>query len=190
MSSFWDQGPSKNIRFLLFAVIGCGIPLLIVGPFLSMAMKSSGGQLEGRYDSICLSRLGQIGKAMTLYTGDFDNRYPPAGAWIDATWSYILEKDPKETTENPYQCPTIAKMRTGEFGYSMNDRFGSQPFDDSGDEWTSEPLVFDSDELGRNSHATIGSLCLPPRHDEHKSNNGLYPNLTAKRIPKQEETKK
>lgn len=175
--SFWDEGPSKNVRIAIFVGLGCGLPLLIAGPLMTMTIKASNNTMDSRFDSICMSRLNKIGKAMSMYEAANDQTLPNADRWIDATWSYIMPRDPADTTENFYQCPTIARQRTGEFGYSMNDLYSGKKDVKEG----AEPLIFDSDEVGRNAHATIGSLCLPPRHNNHKQNNGLFPDLTVRR---------
>ncbi len=182
--SFWDEGPSKTVRTLIFVCIGCVLPSVVLGPLFAAVLTVSEEQTDGRYGSICLSRLRVIGQAMSMYGEDNDGRFPIAKSWIDSTFHYILKDDPKNVTENPYQCPTISKKRVGDYGYSMNIIYSSEElvkFKETGH--TAEPLIFDADEVGRNAHSTLKSLSLPPRHGEGKINNSLYPDLSAKTAP-------
>lgn len=182
--SFWDEGPSKTVRILIFVGIGCVLPGVFLGPLFSAVLAASKEQTDGRYGSICLSRLRIIGQAMSMYGEDNDGRFPIANSWIDSTFHYVLKEDPKNVTENPYQCPTISKKRVGDYGYSMNIIYSREElvkFKETGH--TAEPLIFDADEVGRNAHSTIKSLSLPPRHGEGKINNALYPDLSAKTAP-------
>lgn len=175
--SFWHEGPSEKVKWILFAGIGFGLPLLIVGPLFGLAYRASNTTMEKRFGSICLSRLNTIGKAFELYAADNDGALPPAARWTDATWPYVLKKDPAELTEHAYQCPSIAKLRSGEYGYAMNEELGGRKSDAG-----TVPLVFDADLLGRNAHGSLEHLALPPRHKEHTENNALLSNLTARPI--------
>lgn len=176
--SFWYEGPSEKVRWLLFLGVGFVLPLLMLGPLFSAAYRASNSTMDSRFGSICITRLNRIGKAFEMYSADFDQSYPLAESWIDETWGYVLDSDPSELTEHTYQCPTIAKLRNGDFGYAMNEAFSGAKRSTN----ESAPLVFDADLVGRNAHGTPQDLSLPKRHGDHKENNALFPNLIAKPI--------
>lgn len=73
-------------------------------------------------ESVCLSRIQQLGRALQMYQQDHDERFPPADAWSDALAPLLPKPVAAVTmtsaqTASPFDCPLVG---AGEGGYSMN----------------------------------------------------------------------
>jgi hypothetical protein len=107
----------------------------------------------------CQSNLKQLGLGLELYAQDWDGYLPSAALWMDAIYPY-------ERGWSVFHCPAVAKSPPTASGYAFNSSLSQQSLSKLKSPGT-VPMVYDSDDLSRNAHATgrIG-LCAPPRHPE------------------------
>lgn len=155
--SVWNRGPEAKVKWLIFLAILCIVPFIFMGPLLSWTVEASKRRMDQRYSEICISRLRQVGQGMAQYAADSDGLLPPADRWMDVTWKYVMKDDPSQITESAFQCPSVSKARTGEFGFAMGTALSGKPLAGaSGD------LAFDSKDVSRNARG--GESDLDYRH--------------------------
>lgn len=147
----------------------CCLPLIIAYFVLAASSGALQGLGEGREAALCKARLGKLAAALNAYAADNDGKYPPGEIWVDASWRYAAKKDPVNESESVFRCPSISKLRTGEYGYAM--------FKDEVAKLRAEPeaagsrvLVFDAEVKDRNSLCGFEALPIPPRHNSAREN--------------------
>ena len=133
-----------------------------------------GNAREEQTASRCMDRLRKLGQAFNAYAADNDGLYPPAPIWVDALVKYAAKKDPEEQSESVFRCPVISAMRTGEYGYAMNDTLSRIKKGAA-----NLPLIFDSDLMKRNAHSGLESLPNPPRHRNARENFAVFEDGTV-----------
>ncbi|MFQ3588225.1 MAG: hypothetical protein SNJ74_06570 [Fimbriimonadaceae bacterium] len=158
-------------------VIGCaalflGIVVLTVGP-LQLIMGDVGkNQLDRSLTATCKARLALLARSAGLYAADYDDRLPPADAWVDATWNYVGSKAPEEESESPFRCPSISILRKiDQFGYAFDSTVGGEAVSVALER--SEPIIFDSDNLVRNAHESAPNWPEAKRHARGTENYGV-----------------
>jgi len=151
----------------------CVLPIIFVFGVLGVSYSPLRGANEGRLDAECQERLFALGRALALYSVDFDDRYPPARTWIDASWVYATKKDPRDESESVYRCPSISMKRTGEYGYAFNEEFDGKRRSEL-KEAGRAVLVFDSTMMERNARSGLESLPKPPRHEKGQANYAAF----------------
>ncbi|HWD41226.1 MAG TPA: hypothetical protein VG944_20445 [Fimbriimonas sp.] len=139
-------------------VICCPFGLSIFLPVLSQAKDAA--KLTA-----CNSHLKQIGLALAIYAGDFDDRWPDSGSWMDRAEPYLPKPEskgdrPALTAKQIFSCP--AAERDG-YGYAMVSKLGGTK--------TSKPefpahtiLIFETADLTRNAHSDEVKPPVPSRH--------------------------
>jgi len=68
--------------------------------------------------TLCASQLKQAALALSLYSMDYDERFPPAEQWQTRLRSYL-----PEGAATPFECPTTGP---GAPGYAFNSRLARQ----------------------------------------------------------------
>jgi prepilin-type processing-associated H-X9-DG protein len=105
----------------------------------------------------CISNIKQLALSATMYTADYDDRFPLRDNWMDSTKEYRKGDD-------MLRCPTFAfdeKAPKNLYGYAMNQAIsGAKPPPNI----ANVPLIFDSVNLARNASGTLDSLPNPGRH--------------------------
>jgi hypothetical protein len=61
----------------------------------------------------CMSNVKVIGTGMMMYLEDYDEQFPRATDWMDATYPYLKNK-------NTYRCPQSGSTQSNDFGYAFN----------------------------------------------------------------------
>lgn len=132
--------------------------------------KDDGGQ---KATEICADRLGKVAKAQLLYAADHNDRLPPAEYWMDASWNYGSEKDPREVVESIFRCPTISMRREDGFGYAFNLGLDTKALAEIVDR-PGTPMVFDSKALFANAAGPPVAAYPAP---EGRHNSGTRTNI-------------
>jgi prepilin-type processing-associated H-X9-DG protein len=117
----------------------------------------------------CLSQTKQMALGLEMYAGDFDDRWPPAKAWMDLDDPY---------TKNPsiFHCPELPKT---EYGYAMSSHMSNgKQADDKDPQKT--VLLFESSITERNAHTSLAGMTNPGRH--HGASMVAYADGHAKAI--------
>lgn len=96
----------KNILYTVFF-------LLLFGIIVSAIIKKLNRQ-QIITQFRCMRNVGEIQKAMIIYAGDFDNRYPPKDKWCD------LLIDHARVSKEDFICPG-SKAKTGQSSYAINE---------------------------------------------------------------------
>jgi hypothetical protein len=89
-------------------------PAAILFPVFSRAR-------EAARQSSCQSNVRQLGMAVRMYLGDWQDTYPPAAQWSDALKSYTEKMSLGELV---YRCPSVPAQQCG---YGFNAALGVQP---------------------------------------------------------------
>lgn len=180
-----SAGSSKDKQrfraYWLLALFGfCLFPFGLTWWVLNYGVSTLQNLTEGREASICAERLMNLQKGLALYAESSDGRYPPAENWVDVSWRYMPPQkrddpnskplDPSEESESVFRCPSISKRRTGEFGIALFRGIAGKSIAEIASPDT-EPLLFDSDLMIRNSVSGLDSLPKPPRHKSSRFNN-------------------
>ena len=109
-----NQKPSR----LLPELIVGGVIVLIVAVFVTRLYNRSAAQANR---VTCMNNINQLGRAMSMYSSDCDERLPLGPAWQDGVMSYVA----KPPDWSVYFCPA----RGNEHGYSygLNSALGGLP---------------------------------------------------------------
>jgi prepilin-type processing-associated H-X9-DG protein len=149
---------------------GCclvGVPLLaaIMFPVFAQARE------KARATS-CYRNIRQQGLSLQMYAQDYDEIYPAANAWMDATAPY-------QGGETTLHCPTVSRAGSETYGYAYNQRLSRLQLAAIASPQTT-PMNYDSSNLARNASDAVSSLPAPGRHS--KSNNVGYADGHARRV--------
>jgi prepilin-type processing-associated H-X9-DG protein len=113
----------------------------IVNPVLASARVAS-------TRSQCLSHVKDLAKAQALYSGDFDDKLPPADSWRSSTSPFIGDEKP---------CPNS----TAPYSHAFNRSFGGKSLANIADA-TQSVSHFEADAYGPNANG--GKDWFAPRH--------------------------
>jgi hypothetical protein len=104
----------------------------------------------------CFTNLRKLGKAITTYTSDYDDRMPGPD-WVDALAPI--------SGGNPLKCPAL-RPKYEKWGYSYNKAlvFVKLP---AGEDAKDIPAIFDSSDTRKNSLGDLSLLPSPPRHGKN-----------------------
>ena len=130
------------------AVVGLALPLLL-----------QSREREGKVGA-CFSNVKTLALGFLIYANDFDDRLPPAGAWMDRDMHYLPRPE-------AVHCPFLPNPGSDQYGYAMRKRLGRIKQTDVKEPRT-EALVFDSNLLARN--AASDNVILPD-FTRHKAQN-------------------
>ena len=105
----------------------------------------------------CLSNIRLTGFSLVLYRADYDDRLPPAVAWMDSADAY-------GGSRFRMGCPIVEREAGPQaFGYGFNDALSG-----IGSSKIKEPertvMIFESLGTGKNVHGGEDELVLPGRH--------------------------
>jgi hypothetical protein len=154
---------------LLFVFGACVLPIGVAALVIALGRQSLEGLVDAGESEKCRSRLASVARALRAYSEDNDGRLPPGSRWVDAVWPYGSKKDPAGESESVFRCPTISKLRTGEYGYALYVAAAGTRLAEL-ETREGVPLVFDSTALDRNAVSDASSLPNPPRHSSGKEN--------------------
>ena len=142
-----------------FIIVPCGC-LVIVVPVIAILAAIlfpvfSQAREKARAVS-CMSNLKQQGLGVLMYTQDYDNNFPPARTWVDATNPYVKN-------DSVRRCPSISTNAPDSYGYAYNSRLSriglvKVPAPQQ------TPMLYDSTNLSKNATDAVASLPNPPRH--------------------------
>lgn len=142
------------------AVIGCfAVGIGAVGAYiypLFVRFRAT------RANGICIRRLQQSSRAMSMYAADNDDTLPAASGWMLATRSLVR-------SERAFHCPEAWREKPGAYGYAMNVSLSSRKKSKISNPGAA-PLVFDSTLLGRNA---AGDLSTLPKRGRHRGANNV-----------------
>jgi len=108
------RGVRKNVSTALIILTRIGSP-----PGSVSIATGAGGPAPGNESMVCLNRMSHVEKALSQYSMDFDEVFPPAQGWNSKLRPYV--KDAAMFT-----CPTLQK-EAKEGGYAMNLDLSGQP---------------------------------------------------------------
>jgi hypothetical protein len=156
-----NEGPSAPIKkanplVIVLAIIGgLAATCCIGGAFLFAALGPAFRQArENVRSGICSSNLSSLGRAVSMYAADYDDRIPPGDRWMDLTKKYV-------PINRTFQCPVVRTANRASYGYAMNSKMAGKKRSEVDQ---SEPLIFDSTVLTRNAVADLKTLPVPGRH--------------------------
>jgi prepilin-type processing-associated H-X9-DG protein len=142
-------------------------------PILAALLFPVFGQARERArEASCLSNIRQQGVGVLMYAQDYDEKYPPATAWMDVTSTYMRDATVRS-------CPSVPGASTTTFGYAYNSKLSRIEESKIRDPKTT-PMIYDSSNLAKNASDAVTSLPSPARH--LKNNNMGYADGHAKRI--------
>ncbi|MCP4612001.1 MAG: DUF4190 domain-containing protein [Planctomycetes bacterium] len=72
-----------------FAITGIVTPVFGVLPLMAILMPALARTRSVAYRMVCGTNLSGLGKAMLIYSNDYDDKYPRAGG-VDSVWSYRI----------------------------------------------------------------------------------------------------
>jgi hypothetical protein len=90
-----------------------GMASIVGVVFMSAKMKAQ--------DVGCSTNLKALGRALQLYTQDWDNTLPSASRWFDDSRQYLA----KAERESVFRCPASASI----YGYGLNSAIGGLSLD-------------------------------------------------------------
>lgn len=91
------------VRFSFGAALAAGAAVSLF-PLWARAQ----GEPERARKAACMGNLKQLSLALTMYTEDYDQTYPPAHKWSSLVMPYVRSRD-------VFNCPSA-----GMWGYGMN----------------------------------------------------------------------
>lgn len=118
-----------------FSLIELLVVIAVIAILAGLLFPVFLGAREKARQTVCLSNLSQIGKALSLYWGDYNGRYnPPYNGkfWMDWSGASGLI-DPYLRNQAVKQCPSIPRSATQSSSYALNfysdlGAYGSQEF--------------------------------------------------------------
>jgi prepilin-type processing-associated H-X9-DG protein len=159
----WYRGRRSGLALTALAVAAIGVTALAYrqakaaaeaqpAPTGEGAPKADGAALRVK----CLNNVKQLGLAELMYASDYDELYPPANRWCDATYPYIKSWE-------LHHCPAD----TAAFSYAMNHKLSRVSLSK-----VAEPMhticLYESSTGRKNEcdqHGSPGdSVPVPPRH--------------------------
>ncbi|MCX7968948.1 MAG: hypothetical protein N3B10_10765 [Armatimonadetes bacterium] len=140
---------SSLVRILL------ALAELVLTVFTILSCSHAGCAREVRLKTRCTQNLREIAIAFSAYTQDWDERFPPAGKWMDAAKKYL----PPEKANQVFTCPSALSP----FGYAFNSALSSLPLTQV--TFPAETvMVFECDAKKPNAHGGLKDLPQTPRH--------------------------
>jgi len=149
-------GDQASRRWLARTLAWSSVVLLVLYGAAYLAGKSLGpmrriGQTQG-----CMSNVRLLARAFALYADDYEDRFPPASRWMDASGPYVVK-------EQRFRCPAVMEASGNAYGYAASRSLGGvmrAELEAPGE----TRLLYDSTLLGRNASDSAGSLPIPGRH--------------------------
>lgn len=138
-------------------LLSCGVLVIVLLFLLGAGLaRLTESRRNGIQTTLCVDNLRTMHEGFGLYQADYDEYYPKASNWMDATASYVNQK-------TDFKCPIVRVAHPSGFGYAFNSKLsGTQKSKVSTPEATE--AVYDSSNLERNASDTLTSLPTPPRH--------------------------
>ena len=161
----YAQPPRRGLPGWAWALIGCGLFGLLLGPIAIIAaiLFPVFAQARAKAQAIsCLSNTKQIARAMVMYAQDYDDRLPLARDWGDATSRYTGNRQ-------VYVCPTArlnGESAAGGSSYAYNSKLNARRLRDL--KYPAQtPETFESGADRWNASDPVESFL--PRHQRHGS---------------------
>lgn len=102
----------------------------------------------------CLANIKKSSTAVLLYSGDYDDKFPPAAAWMEVGKPYL------PTGPSPFHCPLV----TDGHGFAMNDALSKKVTSQIAAPETTI-LLFETEDESFNAHGKPPSPGTDgPRH--------------------------
>jgi prepilin-type processing-associated H-X9-DG protein len=131
---------------------------VVIEPGTSLREVAAGGVGAGVGKNACAANLRQLAIAAMMYCQDYDEKFPIADRWCDATFPYVAN-------ERLYACPAD----DGDYSYGMNYKLSRFELSDV---WSPSDTVlfFESEPSRKNAWDEGGampgdSLAEPARHE-------------------------
>jgi len=141
----WGAPAARSAIAVAAAAGVLGLILLLFSSLLVHGMA-------GARKAMCLANVKNVALAVQMYLSDYDDVFPPAETWCDATAPYIRNRA-------VYLCP---EMRDVPCGYGFNTGLDSLPLRRLvNPEYTI--VIFETD-VGWNATGQLERLRDPPRH--------------------------
>jgi hypothetical protein len=141
----WGEAVARSAVVVAVAAGVSGLVLLLLSSLLVHGMGSA-------RKAMCLANVKNVALAVQMYLTDYNEVFPPAGTWCDATAPYTRNRA-------VYVCP---EMRDVPCGYGFNAALNSLPM-----RRLVEPeytiVIFETD-VGWNAAGQLERLRDPPRH--------------------------
>ena len=94
---------------------------------------------------------------LQMYQADYDDHFPRASEWMDATLPYGKDK-------RRYHCPALDKSHADDFGYAFNSILSLQTLDKHASPGK-VVMLYDANDLRWNANAPNRTgAANPPRH--------------------------
>jgi hypothetical protein len=136
--SFWTSLLGGTLAVSLFLIVA------------QMALP----QKTVEHQNFCLSNMKRMTLGLIMYSGDFDDRLPPAVRWMDTMGNNSIREIFFHEPEG---------LRPGEYGFAFCDKASGVLITHIASPQTFE-LVFDSTMLERNAHSEASTMPRPGRH--------------------------
>jgi len=95
-----SQGALRGKGLALAGTILSGVLLLLLPVFAAMLLPALAAAHDKARQINCMNNEKQLALAVMLYSGDHNNRFPPANTWCDAIKSAA-------GTEKVFKCPAV-----------------------------------------------------------------------------------
>jgi hypothetical protein len=139
----------------------CGCLAIPIGAAIPFPVFSQAREVAQR--SVCMKNVRDIAKASLIYAVDFDDRFPPAASWMDATSAYLGGSGAAADART--RCPKVKTMGAAFFGYAFNSELSLKETARVTSPETT-PLILETPEPGRNVSARGSRMPRPKRHME------------------------
>ena len=149
-----------------------GIPLILgVLAFITYLwiLPDLRGGTASKQTIACLSNLGELAKAASLYAGDHDDLLP-SDKWNDKLHPYLRAIPDSELL---FACPVQRRLDPESSGYAMSNRAAGKKLKSIGP-LPITVLMFDSHATQPSAIAGPSDTPFPGRHDHGRKNNVVY----------------
>ncbi len=127
---------------------------LVVAAWIFMPIYA--GQRPVAVQARCLSNLKQLATGFTIYSADYDDKFPNRDVWTGIIQLYTKNLE-------IYKCPAFEEAKDPQvYGYCFNRRLSNAALPPNPEK---VELVFDSINLAKNASGTQESLPRPGRHN-------------------------
>ena len=95
-----------KLRGMGLAIAGIALPFLFLPVQLAILFPVFAKAREKARQAGCSSHMEELGRAVHMYTQEYDGALPPKAVWCEALGKYVRKPI-------IYQCPTVLSQRSG-----------------------------------------------------------------------------
>ncbi len=145
------SGGGLAVAGIVVSAISLALTVLVLPAILFPVFARA--RLAAR-SAVCAANVRQLTEAMSMYSNDYDNKFPPAASWSDSIKTYVKQRDAFNDPEKPANT----------FGYGFNSALGGLSQGDVADP-SSTVEIFESDR-GWNANGGPETMIVTPRHQK------------------------